>query len=152
MKQALLAVVLAVMGSAMPAQESPVLVSPADVKWVDAPPSLPAGSKVAVLYGDSTKEGPFTMRAKLPADYKVPPHFHPATETVTILSGTLHMSMGDTFDASKAKAMGAGSFAALPGKSPHFVFTKEETVIQVSGMGPFSVTYVNPADDPRNKK
>jgi quercetin dioxygenase-like cupin family protein len=150
MKQMLIVSLLAVL--AAPAQESPVFVSPADLKWGDAPPALPAGSKVAPVFGDSTKEGPFTFRVKLPADYKVMPHFHPSTETVTVLSGTLHMSMGDTFDPSKAKAMAAGSFAALPGKSPHFVFAKEETVIQVSGIGPFSLTYVNPADDPRNKK
>jgi ChrR-like protein with cupin domain len=152
MKQILLVVAAVVLGSASPVQEAPILVSPDDVKWVDGPPALPPGAKVAALAGDSKNPGPFTMRAKLPANYKVPPHFHPDTETVTVLSGAFYVSMGDTFDAAKAKAMPAGSFVAVPAKSPHFAFTKEETVIQVNAMGPWALNYVNPADDPRNSK
>ncbi len=133
-------------------QEIPVMTPPADLKWADASPALPPGPKAAVLFGDPKAEGPFVMRVKLPADYKVPPHFHPGTEQVTVISGTLHAAMGDAFDASKAKAMPAGSFISLPAKNPHFVFTKEETVIQVNATGPWTLTYVNPADDPRNKK
>lgn len=133
------------------AQDAPVLLQPADVKWEEGPPALPPGAKVAVIHGDLKKAGPFTMRVKIPADYKVPPHFHPDTETVTVISGTFYASMGDTFDASKAKAMPAGSFLALPPQSPHFVYAKEETVIQVSATGPWAITYVNPAEDPRNK-
>jgi hypothetical protein len=152
MKQALFVAVLALMGAAAPVQDAPVLVTPDDVKWGEGPPSLPAGAKASLIFGDPSKAGPFVLRAKLPAAYKVPPHFHPDTETVTVLSGSFSVSMGDTFDASKMKAMGAGSFVALPGKTPHFVYTKEETVIQVSAVGPWSLTYVNPADDPRNAK
>jgi hypothetical protein len=152
MKTLLLTVAAIVLGTASPAQDAPILLSPDDVKWADAPPSLPAGAKAAVIFGDPSKAGPFTLRVKMPADYKVPPHFHPDTETVTVLSGTFNVSMGDTFDASKCKSMGAGSFVALPGKSPHFVYAKGETLIQVSAMGPWSLTYVNPADDPRNSK
>lgn len=151
MKHALLAALIS-LGAAFPTQEAPVMLAPSDVKWGAAPPALPPGAKVAMVFGDSSKEGPFTMRVKLPADYKVPPHFHPGAETVTVLSGTFYASMGDVFDASKAKSMPAGSFLALPAKDPHFVYTKEETVIQVSAVGPWSLTYVNPADDPRNKK
>ena len=151
MKTFTMLAVVAVFGS-FQAQESPILVSPADINWVDAPPALPAGAKVAVIQGDPKSEGAFTMRVKLPADYKIAPHFHPDTETVTVLSGAFHVSMGDTFDASKAKSLGAGSFAALPKKSPHFAFTKEETIIQVNAHGPWTLTYANPADDPRNKK
>ncbi len=152
MKPVLIAVVFAVLGAAAPVQEGPVLVSPADVKWADAPPSLPAGSWISVLQGDPAKEELFTIRLKLPAGYKVPPHTHPTSETVTVLAGTLFMSMGDRFDASKAKGMVAGSFIGIPRKVSHFVYTKEETIIQISGMGPFEVNYVNPAEDPRNKK
>ena len=152
MNKFLLVAVVALLSSAWTRQESPILISPEDVKWMEGSPALPPGSKMAVIAGDPKVAGPFTLRAKLPANYKVPPHFHPDTETVTVLSGTFHVSMGDTFDASKTKAMRAGSFIALPGKSPHFVFTKEETVIQVNAMGPWALTYVNPADDPRNNK
>ena len=134
------------------AQESPVIVTPSDIKWADAPPSLPHGAKATILAGDPAKEGPFTLRLKMPADYKIGPHFHPDTETVTVLSGSFNVSMGDTFDASKAKHLEAGSFVAVPKKSPHFAFTKEETVIQVNAHGPWSITYSNPSDDPRNKK
>lgn len=151
MKTCLVLGLLMSMAAAVP-QDAPVMVQPPDVKWVDGPPALPAGAKVAVLFGDSTKEGTFVMRAKLPADYKVPPHFHPGNENVTVLSGTLHAAMGDTFDASKAKAMAAGSFVMFPAKNSHFVFTKEETVVQISAVGPWTLTYVNPADDPRNAK
>lgn len=152
MKSALFVAVLALVGAAPAQQDAPVLVAPDDVKWQEGPPTLPAGAKVFMLFGDMKKEGPFAVRVKLPANYKVPPHFHPDTETVTVLQGTFNASMGDTFDAAKCKAMPAGSFLALPGKNPHFVYTKEEVIIQVAAVGPWGITYVNPADDPRNAK
>ena len=138
--------------AAPPAQDVPIMVTPADLKWGEASPALPPGSKAAVVLGDPKIEGPFVIRVKLPADYKVAPHFHPGNEQLTVISGTLHAAMGDTFDPSKAKALPAGSFMLLPAKSPHFILTKEETVVQVSAVGPLMVSYVNPADDPRNKK
>ena len=144
--------VVAVAFGCLQGQESPVIVTPGDIKWMDAPPSLPKGAKAAVIQGDPAKEGPFTLRLKMPADYKIGPHFHPDTETVTVLSGSFNVSMGDAFDASKAKSLEAGSFVAVPKKTPHFAFTKEESVIQVNAHGPWSITYVNSADDPRNKK
>jgi quercetin dioxygenase-like cupin family protein len=150
--KSLIAISVVAAFAAVQAQESPIIVTPADVKWADAPPSLPPGAKAAIIQGDPGKEGPFTLRLKMPADYKVGPHFHPDTETVTVLSGSFRVSMGDTFDASKAKSLEAGSFVAVPKKSPHFAFTKEETIIQVNAHGPWSITYANPADDPRNKK
>jgi quercetin dioxygenase-like cupin family protein len=152
MKLAVLVAIGALLGSASPLQDAPVLISPDDVNWAEGPPSLPPGAKTALIFGDMTKPAPFTLRIKLPANYKVPPHFHPDTETVTVISGTFHASMGNTFDATKTKALSAGSFAAFPAKTPHFVHTKEETVVQVSATGPWKLEYVNPADDPRNKK
>jgi len=150
--KALIAIAVGVAFGSFQAQESPILVSPSDIEWKDAPPSLPPGAKAAVIHGDPSKEGSFTLRVKFPADYKVPPHWHPDTETVTVISGAFHVSMGDTFDASKAKSLVAGSFAALPKKTPHFAFTKEATEIQVTAHGPWALNYVNPADDPRNNK
>jgi len=132
-------------------QSAHVMVTPGDLKWADGPPSLAAGSKAAVIEGDPKNPGLFTMRLKLPADYKIPPHWHPADEHVTVISGTFNMGMGDKFDASKGNALPVGSFAVMPAKTNHFAFTKEETVIQLHGMGPWGVTYVNPADDPRKK-
>jgi quercetin dioxygenase-like cupin family protein len=152
MKPVLIAVVFAALGAASPVQEGPILILPADVKWADAPESLPPGSSICVLQGDPAKEGMFTLRLKFPADYRVPPHTHPTSEAVTVLGGTLFMSMGDKFDASKAKGMAAGSFIGIPRKISHFAYTREETIIQISGMGPFELNYVNPAEDPRNKR
>ena len=128
-----------------------VLVRPGDIQWTDGPESLPAGSRVAVIMGNPRNPGMFTMRLKLPADYRIPPHWHPATEHVTVISGTFNMGMGDKADAGSAAALPTGSFAVMPAKTNHFAFTKEETVVQVHGMGPWGITYVNPAQDPRKK-
>jgi hypothetical protein len=122
-------------------------LAPADLTWVDAPPSLPKGAKIAVLYGDPTKPGMFIIRAKFPAKYKVMPHWHPGDENVTVISGGLAIGMGDTVDP-KTKVLPAGSFFSMPAKMHHYAFTKRATVIEVAGTGPFAVNYINPADDP----
>jgi quercetin dioxygenase-like cupin family protein len=126
--------------------------TPKDIKWVDAPAVLPRGAKVAALEGDSAKEGPFVMRVKMPDGYRVPPHTHPRAERVTVISGALNIGMGETFDAAKCKEMPAGSFGTWPAGMKHFGWAKGETVIQLHGTGPWSMTYVNPKDDPRNQE
>jgi quercetin dioxygenase-like cupin family protein len=133
------------------ASPSHVMAAPGDLKWADGPPSLPAGSKAAVLEGDPAKPGLFTLRLQVPANYRIPAHWHPADEHVTVISGTFYMGMGDKLDESKGKALASGSFAWMPPKTNHFAFTKTETVIQLHGMGPWGITYVNPADDPRKR-
>src|SRR5215210_2315262 len=77
------------------------------VKWGPAPPLLPAGAQAAVLLGDPSKEGPFTIRLSAPDGYKVPPHFHPTTENVTVISGTFHVGTGDKLDTTKGEALTA---------------------------------------------
>jgi len=130
-----------------------VLVKPGDVKWGPAPPSLPPGAQMAVLDGDPAVAGkPFVIRAKFPDGYRVSPHWHPTDENVAVLSGTFMVGMGDTFDEKSMNVLGAGGFARMPKSMHHFAMAKGETVIQVHGVGPFQVTYVNPADDPRTKK
>lgn len=129
-----------------------ILANAMDLKWGDGPPGLPKGVQVAVLEGDPTKEGMFTLRASMPANYKIPPHWHPTTEHVTVLEGSLYMGMGEKFDESKATELKTGGFGAMQAKSGHYAFTKDKCVIQVHAMGPFSITYYNPADDPREKK
>jgi quercetin dioxygenase-like cupin family protein len=128
-----------------------VLLSPAELQWTDAGPALPPGAQVALLEGDPKQPGPFTIRFKAPDGYKIPPHFHPAVEHVTIISGTLGMGMGEQFDPGKGKELAAGGFGIMPAGMRHFAWTKGETVIQVHGVGPWGITYVNPADDPRKK-
>jgi quercetin dioxygenase-like cupin family protein len=118
------------------------------VKWGDAPPSVPKGAKLAVLNGDPSKAGPFTMRLKLPAGYKIPPHTHTQSENLTVLSGELYLGMGDKLDTSHGHGLKAGGFHYLPGKTPHYAYTKAPTVVQVHGEGPFDINYLNPADNP----
>ena len=120
-------------------------------EWKDGPPSLPRGAKIAVLEGDPSKEGPFVFRVKAPDGYRIPPHIHPKTERVTVISGTFNIGMGDKFDASKTKPMAAGTYGYWETGMTHFVWTKGETVIQFHGTGPWKIEYVNPGDDPRNQ-
>ena len=125
---------------------------PDDLKWQDGPPSLPPGAKVAVLEGDPTRPGPFVFRVKAPDGYKIPPHTHPKPERVTVVSGTFNLGMGDAFDAAKTEALPAGTYGTWPAGMKHFVWVKGETVVQFHGDGPWKIEYLNPADDPRNKK
>lgn len=119
--------------------------------WQDGPPSLPVGARIAVLEGDPAKPGPFVFRIKVPDGYVIPPHTHPRPERVTVLSGTFHLGMGETFDKAKARAMPAGTYGTWPPGMKHFVWVKGETVVQFHGDGPWKIEYVDPADDPRKK-
>jgi quercetin dioxygenase-like cupin family protein len=136
---------------AEPAASAHVMVTPADVQWADGPGSVPPGAKFAVVEGDPKNAALFTMRLKLPAKYRIPAHWHPADEHVTVLSGLFHMGMGDRLDATKGKRLGVGSFAVMPARLQHYAWTDEETIIQLHGMGPWGINYVNPADDPRKQ-
>src|SRR5438105_1024820 len=132
--------------------EQHVVLNPADLKWGDAPPGLPPGAKMAVLAGDPTKKGLFTVRLQTPTGYKVPPHTHPTSEHITVISGTFYIGTGDKFDEATGKELGAGSYMVMPAGMKHYAWTPAEAIIQVHGMGPFVIKYVNPADDPRNAK
>jgi ChrR Cupin-like domain len=134
------------------ADKGHVAVRPDDIKWGPAPPGLPPGAKVAVLMGDPSKAAPYVLRAQMPDGYKVPPHWHPTAENVTVLKGTLMLGKGEKFSADAAEALPAGSFMSMPKDMRHFAWAKGETIIQVHGIGPFDISYVNAADDPRNKK
>jgi len=125
------------------------IVSPQEVTWGPAPPSIPPGAEAAVLYGDPSKEGMFALRLKLPKGYVIPAHSHPKPEVVTVISGTFRLGMGETADPGAAKPLPAGSFFALSPGMTHFAYTDEETVVQLNSTGPWSLTYVNPKDDPR---
>jgi quercetin dioxygenase-like cupin family protein len=122
-------------------------INPDQLQWGDAPPSLPKGAQVAVLHGDPRKKGPYAIRLKMPAGYKIPPHWHTQDENLTIVSGALQLHMGDTMDA-PAETLNPGGFHFLPGKTHHAAEAAEETVVQIHGSGPFDIHYLNPADDP----
>jgi len=153
MRRILLTLLLVLVVGVMPglAQQSHVLVTPDALKWVD-PPTFP-GAKLAIVQGDPGKEGLFVYRVKLPANFKIAPHFHKAGENVTVLSGVFYVGMGEVFDQKAATEMKVGSFVGIPATHRHFAFAgPEETLIQVHGVGPTDITFVNAADDPRNKK
>ena len=109
------------------------------------------GAKIAVIEGPLNKAVPFTFRLLLPAGARIAPHVHPAFERVTVLSGIFHFAHGDSFDPARTQALGQGSVAVMPPGAPMFGYTREETVIQLHGIGPWGIRYLNPADDPRKK-
>lgn len=124
----------------------------ADLEWKQGPPSLPPGARAAVLEGDPSKEGFFAMRLKLPAGYAVPPHFHPNVERLTVIEGTFLLGMADKVDEAKYRTWSAGSYISMPPGMPHFAKAKTEVVLQLATIGPWSIVYLNPADDPRAKR
>lgn len=128
------------------------MVDPANVQWGEVPPGLPPGAQGAVLSGDPSKKGMYTVRMRSPAGYKIMPHTHPTAEHITVISGTFYMGTGEKFDESAGHAMGPGSFMTMPAGTKHFAWSNEECVIQVHAEGPFVINYVNPADDPRQTK
>ena len=128
------------------------LYPPTTVEWKAGPAALPPGAKMAALEGDPTKEGPFVVRFQFPDGYHVAPHTHPKTERVTVISGTLLLAIGEALDRSSAKKLPAGSFGYWPAGMKHTAWSEGETVIQLHGIGPWQINYVDPADDPRNVK
>ena len=136
--------------TAMPADH--LMILPGDIKWIDGPASLPPGAKSAVIEGDPKVAGLFTMRVKLPANYNVMPHFHPADEHITVIEGSFYMGVGEKFDEKAAKEIPVGGFGVMIAGTRHFALTKKGCIVQLHGMGPWGITYVNPGDDPRGKK
>jgi quercetin dioxygenase-like cupin family protein len=126
------------------------MFAPSELKWADVP-SLPPGAKIAVLEGPMNEAKPITARLKFPANYQIPAHTHPVIEHVTVLSGTFNMGVGDKLDMSKSTALPPGGFSIMQPGTAHFAWTAEETIVQIHSTGPWGITYVNPADDPRKK-
>lgn len=126
-----------------------VALAPADLKWMPAPPVLPKGVQIAVLRGNPFAEGVSTVRLKIPAHTVIAPHWHPTTESFSVLQGKFFVGMGDSVDKSHAAVLPAMSFASMPARHHQFAYTGDEgTIIDLSFYGPFQIYYVNPADDP----
>jgi len=125
------------------------VVKAEDLNWQDM--AVLPGAKFALIEGVLTEAVPFTFRVKFPANFDIPAHWHPAVERVTVLSGTFNVGEGDKLDRSKTRSLSAGSFSFIAAKHNHFGWTSEEAVIQLNGVGPWGITFVNPADDPRKK-
>jgi len=154
MRRIVLATVMLTVLVALPlqAQQHGHLVAmPDTLKWGEPAP-LP-GARMAVIQGDPSKEGLFVYRLKMPAGYKVPPHLHKASENVTVLSGVFFVGAGEKFDQGAGQELPVGGFVSIPPNHPHFAWAgNQETIVQVHGMGPTDLRFVNPADDPRIKK
>ena len=120
-----------------------------EIEWEQAPPSLPPGAEVTVIEGDLASDGLTLWRLKFPADYRIAPHWHGVTERVTVLSGALHVGSGETFDEAALTRLTPGGHFSMPPKHAHYVWAEEETEIQLTTIGAWSITYIDPADDPR---
>lgn len=133
------------------AQHHHAAVQPDDLKWT-APAAYAPGAQLAVVAGDPAKEGMYVVRLKVPAGFQIAAHTHPNDENVTVLSGTFNIGTGEKLDTSKGTMLKAGGYSFVAKGMPHYAWFTEETVLQLHGMGPQGVTYVNPADDPRKKE
>ena len=120
-----------------------------DLKWGPAPGIFPAGAQMAVLQGDPAGPSMFTVRLRMPDGYKIAPHTHPTDEHVTVISGSFRVGMGNTFDPKGMMKLSAGDFVTAPANGAHYAVAHGPTIVQVHAMGPFAMTYVNPADTPR---
>ena len=120
-----------------------------DFQWGPAPAVFPPGAQMALLAGDPSKAGEeFTVRLKFPNGYKIMPHTHPTAENVTVLEGTFLAGMGTEFKASDLRAFRRDGFASIPANHAHYAQARGLTIVQVHAIGPFALTYVNPADNP----
>jgi quercetin dioxygenase-like cupin family protein len=154
-----LAVAIALPIQATSAQDTQAMTTPQNgftpgqIKYGPAPPLVPAGAQFVVLEGNPmAATGEFTVRLKMPAGYKLPPHWHPNRENVTVISGVLKVGMGDTFEEGKMKTYPQGGFVYLDPDMHHYAMASGATVVQVHGLSPFEFHYINPDDDPRNQK
>jgi hypothetical protein len=114
-----------------------------DLKWTP----IIKGCDLAPVSGDSSVEGAtFVLRIRCADGIKVPAHWHPTDENLTVMKGTFLVGMGEAFDESKLQTMNVGNFAMMPKEMRHFALCKGETIVQIHGAGPFKVNWVNPAD------
>jgi quercetin dioxygenase-like cupin family protein len=145
-------VLLAALACAVPATGADAPAAPSaaiqidagQLVWRAAPPSLPAGIETAVLEGDPRAAGVFTMRLRAPAGTRLAPHTHPQPERVTVLAGAIGVGFGTRHEASRLKMFRSGDFYVNPPGQPHFVEFGEDSVIQVTGEGPWKLDYLQP--------
>jgi quercetin dioxygenase-like cupin family protein len=141
-------------GAGAPATGAPMhkMLTPDQITWGPAPPGLPAGAQAAVLDGDPTKAGIFIMRLRGADGYTIKPHWHSRDEHITVLSGKMSMGMGNEMVTASMHDLGPGAYFSLPAGQRHYATMRGDTTVQIEGMGPFDITYVNPSDDPRQKR
>ena len=140
------------LGSPLLSSSAQSQVNPGNLKWGPAPAGLPRGAQASVLAGNPERPGMFTIRLRFPAGYSIAPHSHPADEHVTAISGQLNLGMGPRVRPRRMATLVPGGFANAPARMAHYASTRSGAVIQVTSQGPFAITYVNPADDPRRRQ
>ena len=145
-------VVISAVAVAADAKSQHVIVFPKQIKWGPPPPVFAQNAQFTVLAGDPSQPGLYAVRLRLPAGYKIMPHWHPTDEHVTVLTGEFGIGMGEKWDKAAIKTLPQGGYVLLPAEMRHFAGAMTDTTIQVDGMGPFQLTYVNPADDPSKKQ
>ncbi len=129
-----------------------LIFTPEDIEWQDAPASLEDGAEVAVLEGNPSEPGVFTMRIKMPDGFHISPHWHPNVERVTVISGDFLLGSGEMLDREATQRMGPGSYTSMPPEMTHFAIADGETVVQLTSIGPWVINYINPEeDDPRER-
>ena len=129
----------------------PESILPEDIEWKPFP-AFPPTVRHAVLVGEPSQAGPYTIRVKVPRGVKLMPHKHPEDRVYTVISGIFYIGLGDQFDAERLEAYPPGSVIVLPGNTSHFHWAKSgDYVTQVTAIGPLGLEYVNSKDDPRNK-
>jgi quercetin dioxygenase-like cupin family protein len=133
------AVIVALLAFAAAPPPGAIQVDAAKIVWTDGPPTLPKGTRVAVIEGDPKKFGMFTMRLRVPAGAKIAPHWHPRPERVTVLSGLVKVGFGETWSDAGMHAFEAGGFYVNPPEKPHFVAFLRTTVLQITGEGPWEL-------------
>ncbi len=156
--QVLAALALAAAALAAAAAQAPAPAAPpatgaavweASFAWGDGPPALPKGVRMARLSGDPALPGPFVARLKFPPGFVLPPHVHTADENVTVLAGTVMSGRGEKFDKTATRTLTAGAFGVTPAGTAHFSHAPDGATVQIHGVGPFTVRYIDPKDDPR---
>jgi quercetin dioxygenase-like cupin family protein len=144
-------VAISVIAMAGDAKSEHVIVYPKEIKWGPPPPVFEQNAKFTVLSGDPSQPGLYAVRIKMPAGYKIMPHWHPTDEHVTVLTGEFAVGMGEKWDKSAMKVLPPGGYVLLPAEMRHYAGAITDATIQVDGAGPFQLTYVNPADDPSKR-
>lgn len=128
----------------------PVVITPDKINWSTFN-AFPPGAKAAFLTGDPRKPGYFALRVKIPPNYKVPPNWQTVEIFVTVLSGSYSIGVGNNFNPKNGKTLPSTGSVVIPADSHLYFWSKKGAILEIHGVGPWDIHYVNPADDPRNR-
>jgi quercetin dioxygenase-like cupin family protein len=134
-----------------PGQSDFRAILPEKIEWKPFA-AFPPSARLAIVVGEPLKQGPYTIRVRVPGGVKLMPHRHPEDRVYTVISGTFYIGLGDEFDAEKLQAYPAGAVIILPGNTAHFHWAKSgEYITQVTAIGPLGLEYIDAKDDPRSE-